>query len=275
MTYDPYTGNFGDDVFGGEPLFAVDVEDDILITTDDVEDDGGSERTPFSIPSGDIPSGTIGVISYDRGDNEIIGRPTQVGGDDVVGPGRGPTKSERDSAQRVRERQAANTGNRNIRRVATDHPRGDTEAAAGGQRGVESSISDAQDRLIRTIRSDGGSDRVTGDVGRITGGVEPLPVDRDKKDKLDEYLRIVAAGKVPQVTHSLVRNGAGPKVRVETIDTQVIEFDSEIYGVKMNAAGDWLVTLKVPFTYRDAVTDLSGVTGLNMRTRMEANGLAN
>ena len=273
MTYDPYAGVFGNDEFGGDPLFAVDVEDDIIITTDDGGDDGEERLPPVSIPSGDIPSGTVGSISYDRGDNEIVGRPTEVGGDDVVGAGRGPTKREREDARAGRERRAADTGNRNVGRAATDNPRSDSEGSGGGQGPVAGTIAASQDRFIRTVRSDGGSGGPTGDVGRVTGRVEPQPIE-ETEEALAEYLRQAALNKQPRVTTSTVRLGTGPTIREEGLGVEAIEFDSEIYGVKMNQAGDWLVTLKVPFIYRDSVTQLSTVTGMNMKTRMETNGLA-
>jgi hypothetical protein len=42
----------------------------------------------------------------------------------------------------------------------------------------------------------------------------------------------------------------------------------------MNAAGDWLVTFKLPFSYRSVVTELSAAAGMNLRTNMKLDGFA-
>jgi hypothetical protein len=112
-------------------------------------------------------------------------------------------------------------------------------------------------------------------MGRPTPGVEPKPVE-ETTSALDEYLRQAALNRQPRVptSTSTIRLGAGPKVREEATRVQTIEFDSEIYAVKMNAAGDWLVTLKVPYASRESIVGLSAVSGMNMKTRMVPNGLA-
>jgi hypothetical protein len=256
VVYDPYTGTFGD-VDGDSSLFALPTDEDpFSIPTDDVEDERFDEPSEWSKPAGDIPSGTVGSISYDRGDNEIVGRPTQLDRDYGV---RSPRESaaDRRAAEELRERARTDTGNRNVRRAAGQHE-GSPPTGGSGDSPIAGSIADAATRLRANIHP-------TGEERAYNPETGTLGLDR----RVENVVKAIGAGKGA--------NNAIPKEFTQTVVHEVptfdgVDFECEIYAVKMNSSGDWLVTVKVPFRYRSTVTDLSGAAGMNLKTRMELDG---
>lgn len=235
MTYDPFTDSFGPDGGDFDPL-----------SPDDVEDVEGEEHRAFSIPAGDIPVGTIGSLSYDRGDNEIVGVPTQVDRDDVARPRRGFSKVERDQAERREHRAGTDTGVRNVGRAAATVQGGTREGGDGRGDEIAGTIESAASQLLQSIRGTGGAR-----TGQPTGQLGWTPV------------RVAAR----------VKSHGEHTYREDMLGKKIIEFECEVYGVKMNSAGDWMLTVRVPYKDRGAITELGGVTGLNLMTRMESMGL--
>jgi hypothetical protein len=257
VVYDPYTGTFGDGD-GDHPLFDSPTDEGPFgLPTDDVEDDRHDEHTEWSRPAGDIPSGTVGSISYDRGDNEIVGRPTALDGDDGSWSGR-TTAAERDAIEERGARDRSDTGNRNIRRAAGQHEANVGEGSVGKPTPA-ATLEDAAARL---------RDSITGTERTFNPDTGTLGLDRN----VEKLVKVAAQGggfnailDKPAFTHTKIQE-------VPTFDGA--DFECEIYAVKMNAAGDWLVTVKVPFGYRHVVTDLSGAAGMNLKTHMELDGFA-
>lgn len=276
------------DSFGGDGPIGWD--DDLLFDNPEEDpfglpvvspaDDEGVGESTFSRPAGDTPSGTIGAVSYDRGNNEIVGVPTSLDGDNGVRPGR-PTRAERATAERVRDRERTDTGHRNVRRAAGSHSgesgEGEAGESSGGSSTPATSIESAASRLRDSIAHHPSNGMGTGltltavdEIPEIHGGRPPM-VDTEA-DGFAEYMKTMGAGRAPTRINSargFERTFSHPEV-----DFSSAEFDCEVYACKMNAAGDWLVTFKVPFAYRTTVAELSGAAGLNLHTRMEVDGFA-
>lgn len=261
MVYDPDTGLFGDVFDPDSGLFDSAVDSDpFTIPTDDVQDDRHDEPREWSQPSSSIPSGTVGSISYDRGDNEIVGRPTEMDRDNGV---RSPRQSadERRASEERRDRERADTGSRNVRRAAGQHS-GEPGEGSSRDTPVASNLADAAARLRADIQP-------TGDERTFDPGTGTLSVDRG----VDGYVKALGSG---------VNAGSGghrapvlTRTTVPEAPTFVgVDFECEMYAVKMNSSGDWLVTFKVPFRHRSAITELSGAAGMNLKTRMELDGFA-
>jgi hypothetical protein len=84
-----------------------------------------------------------------------------------------------------------------------------------------------------------------------------------------DYVKVIASGGNfrPRGKETATYRGVTEAATFEGVD-----FECEIYAVKMNSAGDWLITVKVPFGYRSTVTELSGAAGMNLKTHMELDG---
>lgn len=258
MTYDPFTGEFGDDDGVSFPF-------DIPV----MEDDGNDEGEPIILPGGDIPSGTVGAISYDRGDNEIVAGPVSVDRSDDVRTPRGPTRIERERAERAQERAAADTGNRNVRGASTGHAGADRAGSNGGPGGLAGSVREAADRLRAQLGepASGSTGVVAGPTATLEPGVNPA---------LEKYLTQVAIG-APQPGHKLIppNRGAGETRKAPTEPAEIfdrVEFNCEVYKIGTNAAGDWMVTFKIPFADRNAIVALSAAYGMNLQTTMVGHG---
>jgi hypothetical protein len=52
------------------------------------------------------------------------------------------------------------------------------------------------------------------------------------------------------------------------------EFNCEVYGIKQNNAGAWLVTVKIENAESDRIVELSRASGLNLHTVMESVGFS-
>jgi hypothetical protein len=255
MTYDPHTGAFGD-----FPLFDTGNDaDPFAIPTDDVQDDGTDGDSEWSKPAGDIPSGQIGNITYDRGDNEIVGRPTSLDRNDGAWTPR-VTPDERRNLEESADRSRTDTGNRNVRRAARQHE-GSSREREEGDRTLATSLTDAAAKLRRSV---------TGNERTYDPDTATLGVDRG----VDHFIKTVAAGSKP--THLDPESSTTFTHRQvhEVATFQEVDFECELYAAKMNAAGDWLVTFKLPFSYRSVVTELSAAAGMNLRTNMKLDGFA-
>lgn len=178
------------------------------------------------------------VIRYGRFGNQGNGR-FQPDDDKPFPWERGtdqPTVGERSA----RERQAADTGNRNVGRVAAERggspPTGvrRTESA-----GVASSIAAAQQR----IRADA-SVPLTDDEQRAA------VVDRQEhpRSKIPRHYERQSITRPPQF--------------------QRTTFEATMMALKANAAGDWIVQIKVPAEYKSAVFDLGDAYGLALEVQI-------
>lgn len=248
MVYDPYTRSFVDDD-SDSLLFDPGVEDVFAID----DDDEPSVRDDWSKPAGVIPVGELGSISYDRGNNEVVRTPNEMVGDDVLRERRGLSKVERDQHARRVEREAADTGNRNVGRAAAEHGGAPDEDGGRGQGSVANSVAAAADRLLRSVRhhpSDtGGEAGSPEDMGRATGGMESrvVPISGRKWS-------------------------AKPAENVQ-LEPTTLSFNAEVHGIRTNVQGDWMVTIKVPFYASDAVMALNKLTGMNLEVTVISNGI--
>jgi hypothetical protein len=136
--------------------------------------------------------------------------------------------------QSERDRAAADTGDRNIRRVADSRTGGSQQRIVRRERaeGVASSILDAQQR-VRTHLSIPLSDEERADIPRVA---EP--------------------GGDKTIRH-FIRSGIHAPPQFE----QTV-FEATIHGLKSNASGDWIIQFIVPAADRDAATILGDAYGL-------------
>ena len=95
--------------------------------------------------------------------------------------------------------------------------------------------------------------------------------------RLTRYIERVAGGQTTQPANiGESAHGAGATRKATTTGDlfDQVAFSCEVYKIGTNAAGDWMVTIKVPFYDRDAITQLSGAFGMNLNTTMVSNGFA-
>jgi hypothetical protein len=258
VVYDPDSGTFSDTPFGntGNPL-----QDAFGIPVDDADDGIEDGRTAFVVPAGDVPVGTVGRISYDRGDNELISGPTELDGDHVPwSPG--GNRRERDVGKELGSRQRTHTGDRNIRGAARQHGVGAETGGSGGsgEKALAGSIDAAGKRLAER------ETRVSD-----TGGLDP---------RLAKYLQAAAVGK----TDHFEAGPKGPGTTEQTLARKPEqggpptfrrgEFVAEVYGCKMNVAGDWLVQFKIPHRYTEFVVGLSTVAGMMLTFQCEVEDMS-
>lgn len=257
MTYDPDTGLFGSDDSSSN-LFATTSERfPWEITEDDEPDDGSDDVKPVIISAGDVPVGSVGRISYDRGTNEVVAGPVEVVRDSDARTGtRGPTKLERDAAERVRLRTAVDTGLGNIRRVAGQHKNGDSAGDAGGTRGPASSLTEAADRFKQSLR---GTDH--------PANLQPsVPADGTGRvdDRIRHFVTRTLAGTQPHID----KQNWTKVERTRESEFSEVSFECMVQKVASNTAGDWIITIKIPYEDRGAATELGGAYGLALETRM-------
>lgn len=89
-----------------------------------------------------------------------------------------------------------------------------------------------------------------------------------------EFVRLSVEGKTTQlIKREFTSSPGAPVADIFSMDVD-IEFDSSIHAVKMSANGDWQVTITVPSHQGETVVKMGRATGLNLRTRMVANGIA-
>lgn len=249
---------FSDDWDSDDVLFA-DTDDDIArflgppeIDTGDTESD---DRLPGSTSAGNVPVGTVGRISYDRGDNEIVGVPTELD-DDYVPRARTNNREERIVAAEYRDRQATDTGLGNLRRLTREHPAGIGEGATG----KHASIADAGNSLrLELVRGERGVSTSSGLDHRV-----------------ESWLRLTAQAKDARLAGEQ-RNKLSARSGRTTAEAPTFsetEFNCEFYGLKMNNAGYWMLTLKIENSEGDRIMELSRSVGLNLKTSMISEGFA-
>jgi hypothetical protein len=251
-------GDF-DDILGDDLLFSDDVDDlPPFLSAPGVDggDDDQPERIPGSTAAGNIPAGQFGRISYDRGDNEIIGVPTSLDGDHVP-RARVSTVDERFAADKLRERAAVDTGNRYVGRVTGVNP---AQSGTGAPRSY-ASIAEAGSAITESI------ERVepTGDRTDENGGLD---------HRIANWLRAVATGRDPRLAgeqrNKLTANNRRTTSVAPTF--KQTEFYCEFYGLKLNNAGNWLLTVKVENHEGPSMEELSRAVGLNLKTTMTSEG---
>jgi hypothetical protein len=251
MTYDPGTGVFSDDDDGFSPLFASHERLPWEIKTDDGEDDGSDDVKPIIVPAGDVPVGSIGSISYDRQTNTVVAGPVELDRTNDVRPTtRGPTKLERAAAERVKLRKAVDTGIGNLRGLAGQHKGSNHTGDAGGTRGPASSLEEAADRFRQSF-------------GRTDNSL-PADDSRGVDDRLNHFVTRTLAGKPPEMD----KQNWTKVQRIRESEFQKAEFECMVQKVASNTAGDWIVTIKIPYEDRAAATELGSAYGLALNTRM-------
>ena len=247
MTYDPDSGVFGDDSFGGD-LFSNSVPNPWELSTDEPEDDEQPFGQSVTIAAGDEPVGTIGRTTYDRGDNIIVQGPIEMDRDYVARPGRGPTKLERVAQQRREERAATDTGDRNIRGAARQHSGSDPAGLVGGSGGAAGSIEEAASRLQESLR---GTNRSVDVDDRVRAFIEK---------RKDSPLTSQEPGTF------------APHTPPRPMGFDTATFECTINKIATNTQGDWLVTIKIPFEHRAHVRELDGGFGMAIETTMTRKG---
>lgn len=246
------------DLFGSPP-----VEDVFQLPGVDTEVDGEPTDSIVSRPAGDTPSGTIGALSYDRGDNEVVGRPTEIDGDNLDWNAR-RSRGDRELADRRANRQRAGAGDRNIGRAARQHP---SNTGTGERRGSApaASLADAASRLRSTVATD-----------ERAGSNDPVSVDSG----VETFIKQSMAGRAPRGPSADPLKAERAKKKFERKTSQAlpsmdtVDFEAEVYGLKMTAAGDWLLTMKVPWRYRESLAGFGAIAGMNLRVHMDVDGIA-
>lgn len=261
--HDRYSGS-DDEWNSGGVFFGDDAQPEWGVPQDNEQDDESVDGQLIEI--GDrakptdgavIAAGQPGVISYDRGDNEVVIGPTSLGRSDDLGPGTRTSRAERDYAQRARERQAINTGDRNIRGATPDSDRGDRKRTSGIKGDRSSSIEEAANRLRADLRTSDITERESSTDG--TGRMD------DRVDRVEEYIKVNQ--------HSGGKRNYTRRTISHAPTFEEIDFECQIYGIKANASGDWMITIKVPYEESHAATALAKAYGLALRTRMTKKGL--
>lgn len=142
-------------------------------------------------------------------------------------------------------REAADTGNRNIRRTAEQHDRSAGEGAGGNRTShsteVDSSISAAAQRIRSEIAG-------PVDIGRRSSAIE----------------KFVRDGHLPMGPRQYQKTGITAPPRFMATD-----FEAMLMGLKANASGDWIVTIKIDQQQGDRVFPLNGAFGLALDMRVE------
>ncbi len=196
-------------------------DDDVYGVTDDAEQSDDS----------------VGVIRYGRFGGQDPGGFQQ---NDI-----GPLPWERGTDQptvgesSARARTAADTGNRNVGRIAEQRSGGSSTGLVRRQRaeGVASSIADAQERIREQSR---------------------IPLDDDERRRA---VKSDEAGEVKKITRTYERQSI-----LTPPQFQECFFEATLVTLKSNVTGDWIITLKVPPEFKSQVFDLGDAYGLALTT---------
>jgi hypothetical protein len=177
-------------------------------------------------------SGREGFGEHDGGGIQSIGgyQPD----DDQPLPWAGGTKGSVVGSAERREREAAGTGDRNVRRTAERHGGGTDTGAVGhtapDSTRVDSSISAAQQRIRNDLRGSSQSNTGRLDVGRS------IAVQRFQERGLRG------------TSYELPRQAPHVPTRFESTS-----FFALLTGLKANAQGDWILTFKVDRDERHSI----------------------
>lgn len=225
---------------------------------DDDHDDGDIDSAFIDHESDDQfrprYSGREGVREYDGGGIESV-RGYQPDDDQPL-PWTGGTKgSVIGSAERA-EREAAGAGDRNVRRTAESHGGGTEPGGAGPSKvdspRVDSSISAAQERIRADLRGSTSSNTGRMDVGRSIA------------------VQNFQARGLRGTNYELPRQA--PVAPPEFLST---EFHAIVAGLKANAGGDWILTLKIDRDERQNVYSLDDAFGASLKVHIQRRRFTN
>lgn len=199
-------------------------------------------------------SGREGVREYDGGG--VQSSSGYQPDDDQPLPWSGGTKGIVTGSTERAEREAARAGDSNVRRTAERHG-GGTES--GGQRpgkvnspGVDSSIAAAQERIRSDLRGSTGSDTGRMDPGRS------IAVQKFREAGL--------------ATNPTTLQRDAPVLVPEFLST---EFHAVVAGLKANAGGDWILTLKVDRDERQNIYSLDDAFGQSLVVHIQRRRFTN